>query len=175
MTYVVNHMNSVMKGLILAAILAAAMSTLASSFNSSASSLMSDWLILLLPPLDDRKSLNLARVLTIGFALVQAVVAIVAYKMAIEESIVKAVLKIAGFAIGLLLGLYGLGLIWPRTSEPVALAAFGVGAAVTTVVAFFTQINGFWYSLVGSSTIVIVGILLSLIVDLPTQTRHVNK
>jgi len=175
MTYVVNHMNAGMKGLILAAILAAAMSTLASSFNSSASSLMSDWLTLLLPPLDDRKALSLARALTIGFALVQAVVAIVAYRMAIEESIVKAVLKIAGFAIGLLLGLYGLGLIWPRTSEPVALAAFGVGTAVTTGVAFYTRINGFWYSLVGSSTIVIVGFLLSLIVDPPRSAPLDSK
>jgi SSS family transporter len=165
MTYVVNHMSSGMKGLILAAILAAAMSTLASSFNSSASSLMSDWLTRYLPDLDDRKALNLARVLTIGFAIIQAVVAIIAYKLAIEEAIVNTVLKIAGFAIGLLLGLYGLSLIWPRTSEPVALVAFGVGAAVTFAVAFGTPINGFWYTLVGSSTIVIVGILLNAIFD----------
>src|SRR5690606_33478958 len=92
MTFVVGHMNSVMKGLILAAILAAAMSTLATSFNASASSLMSDWVMHLYPNLGDRKTLNLARAMTIGFAFVQCAVAIVAYKMAIEESIVKAVL-----------------------------------------------------------------------------------
>jgi SSS family transporter len=167
MTFVIDQMSPAMKGLILAAILAAAMSTLASSFNSSASSLMSDWLPRFFPNLTDRQALNTARALTIGFALVQAAVAVVAYKMAIEESIVNAVLKIAGFAIGLLLGLYGLGLIWPRTSEPVALAAFGVGAAVTVAVAFGTKINGFWYTLVGSGTIVMVGFLLSLFVDPP--------
>jgi SSS family transporter len=175
MTFVIKHMGSVMKGLILAAILAAAMSTLASSFNSSASSLMGDWLTRLMPNMSDRKALNLARMLTIVFALIQSVVAIVAYQLAIEESIVNAVLKIAGFAIGLLLGLYGLGLIWPRASEPVALAAFGVGAAVTIAVAFGTSINGFWYTLIGSSTIVIVGVLMSLMVDSPAQSRHVIK
>jgi SSS family transporter len=167
MTYVVNHMGSGMKGLILAAILAAAMSTLASSFNSSASALMSDWLSRYFPQLDDRKSLHMARVLTIVFALVQAVVAMVAYQMAIEEAIVNAVLKVAGFAIGLLLGLYGLGLIWPRASEPVAITAFFVGTAVTATVAFATPINGFWYTLIGSSTIVIMGFLLSLVFDRP--------
>jgi Na+/proline symporter len=168
MTYVIDHMGSAMKGLILAAILAAAMSTLASSFNSSASSLMSDWLSRFLPNLDDRKSLNLARGLTIVFALVQAGVAIVAYKMEIQEAIVNAVLKIAGFAIGLLLGLYGLGLIRPRTPEPVALVAFVIGAVVTSFVAFHPtiKINGYWYTLVGSGTIVIAGTILGLCLDL---------
>jgi SSS family transporter len=171
MTFVIDHMGSVMKGLILAAILAAAMSTLASSFNSSASSLMSDWLSRYLPNLEGRKALNVARGLTIFFALVQAAVAIVAFKMAIEEAIVNAVLKIAGFAIGLLLGVYGLGLIRPRTSERVALAAFCVGAALTFCVAFripkglVPPINGYWYTLIGSSTIVIVGCILSMIFD----------
>jgi SSS family solute:Na+ symporter len=163
MTYVINHMNSGMKGLILAAILAAAMSTLASSFNSSASSLMSDWLTRFMPNLDGKKSLHMARALTIGFALIQAAVAIIAYKMAIEDAIVNAVLKIAGFAIGLLLGLYALGLISPRTPEPIALFAFGVGTVMTSIVAFGTAVNGYWYTLVGSGTIVLAGLLITAI------------
>jgi SSS family transporter len=161
MTYVVKHMGTGATGLILAAILAAAMSTLASSFNSSASSLVGDWLGRFLPQLDDRSSLRLSRVLTIVFAGVQGAVAIVAYRIAIQEAIVDAVLKIAGFAIGLLLGLYGLGLISPRTSERVALAAFAVGTVVTCWVAFKTPINGYWYTLVGSGTIVVVGMILT--------------
>jgi Na+/proline symporter len=162
MTYVIRHMGAGMRGLILAAILAAAMSTLASSFNSSASSLVSDWLSRYLPRLDDRKSLRLARALTIVFACIQATVAVCAYQIAIEQAIVDAVLTIAGFAIGLLLGLYALGLASKRVSEPVALAAFVVGAIVTVAVAFKTPLNGYWYTLVGSGTIVVVGLLLSL-------------
>ena len=173
MTYVVNHMGVGMKGLILAAVLAAAMSTLASSLNSSVSSLVGDWLSPLLPRLDDRKSLNLSRLLTIVFAVVQCAVAITAYRIQLERAIVDAVLTIAGFAIGLLLGLYGLGLIRPRTSEPVALAAFTVGTVVTTGVMFGTSINGYWYTLVGSGTIVIVGLLLSVIMD-RTRTASAN-
>jgi hypothetical protein len=80
-------------------------------------------------------------------------------------AIVDAVLKIAGFAIGLLLGLYGLGLVAPRTSERVALMAFAVGTASTCYVAFATSINGYWYTLVGSGTIVIVGLVLSAAFD----------
>jgi SSS family transporter len=166
MSYVVNYMGAGLKGLILAAILAAAMSTLASSFNSSASSLMGDWLTRYLPQMSDASALRLARVLTIVFALIQSAVAIGAYMIALQEhqAIVDAVLKIAGFSIGLLLGLYGLGLIWKRTTEPIALAAFLVGATVTTYVAFRTPINGYWYTLIGSGTIVVTGLFLTLIV-----------
>ena len=165
MTYVVSHMGVGVKGLIFAAILSAAMSTLASSLNSSASSLVGDWLAPILPALDDRRSLLLSRLLTLFFAGVQCAVAIVAYQIAMQEAVVDQVLKIAGFAIGLLLGLYALGLLAPRTSEKVALAAFGIGAVVTTWVAFATPINGYWYTLVGSGTIVITGLVLTMILD----------
>jgi len=165
MTYVVNHMGVGLKGLILAAVLAAAMSTLASSLNSSVSSLVGDWLAPLLPTRSDRASLRLSRLLTLVFATVQCGVAITAYFIGLQRAIVDAVLTIAGFAIGLLLGLYGLGLIRPRTSEPVAIAAFAVGTAATTWVMFRTPTNGYWYTLVGSSTIVIVGLVLSAIFD----------
>jgi solute:Na+ symporter, SSS family len=171
MTYVVKHMGIGLKGLILAAILSAAMSTLASSFNSSASSLMSDWLTRFLPKMDDRKSLRLARALTVVFALVQAGVAIGAYTISLQENeaIVDAVLTIAGFAIGLLLGLYGLGLISPRTPEPIALVAFSVGTIVICCVWYFTKINGYWYTLVGSTTIVVVGLTLNAIFNRPQR------
>jgi Na+/proline symporter len=165
MTYVVRYMGVGLKGLILAAVLSAAMSTVASSLNASASSLMSDWIMPLAPKLDDRASLRLSRWLTIGFAVVQGGVAIGTHQLSMETAIVDAVLIIAGFAIGLLLGLYGLGLIAPRTSETVALIAFAVGAVVTLAVKFSTPLNGYWYTLVGSSTIVIVGLMLGAIVD----------
>jgi SSS family transporter len=165
MTFVVRHMGTGMKGLILAAILAAAMSTLASSFNSSASSLVSDWLSRYLPELDDRRSLRLSRALTLLFAGVQCAVAIGTYALAIEKAIVDAVLIIAGFATGLVLGLYGLGLISPRTSERVALISFAVGAIVTSGVAFGTQINGYWFTLIGSGTIVVSGLALTMLLD----------
>jgi Na+/proline symporter len=165
MTYVVNHMGVGVKGLIFAAILSAAMSTIASSLNSSASSLVGDWLGPVLPELDDRKSLLLSRLLTLFFAGVQCAVAIVAYQMTMQEAVVDQVLKIAGFAIGLLLGLYGLGLLASRTSQGAALAAFAVGTVVTTWVAFATPINGYWYTLVGSGTIVIAGLVFTMILD----------
>ena len=66
-------------------------------------------------------------------------------------------LAIAGFATGLLLGLYGLGLIAPKNVR--AGRAGGVcrrnGGDLLGGVR--TPLNGYWYTLVGSGTIVIVG------------------
>ena len=64
------------------------MSNLSSSFNSSASALMGDWLQRWLPKMDDRKALRLARLLTLVSAVVHAAVAIVAYKLGSNRSIV---------------------------------------------------------------------------------------
>jgi len=167
MTFVVNHMGAGLTGLILAAVLAATMSNLSSSFNSSASAFMSDWLGRWLPGMSDQKSLLLARILTLVSAVIHAAVAIVAYKMDRSGATVTLVLKIAGFSTGLLLGLYGLGLIAPRTREAVAIVAFFVGTAFTCWVAFRTPLSGWWYTLVGSTTIVLVGLVLGVFFPRP--------
>jgi solute:Na+ symporter, SSS family len=167
MRFVIDHMGVGFRGLILAAVLAATMSNLSASFNSSASSFMSDWLNRWLPHVDDRKSLRMARLLTIVSALIHAAVAMTVYEMAVKMTVVDTVLAIAGFAIGLLLGLYALGLISRRVSERTALVAFCVGVVVTCYVVFETPISGWWYTLVGSSVIVVTGLILSLIFDPP--------
>jgi Na+/proline symporter len=175
MTFVVSHMNAGLRGLILAAVLAATMSNLSSSFNSSASALMGDWLQRWLPTMDDKQALRTARWLTLASAVVHALVAIVFYELSFQKAIVDAVLNIAGFAIGLLLGLYFLGLVSRRASEQTALIAFVIGAVVTTYVAFKTDVYGYWYTLVGSSTILIVGLALSFVLDQPPSQVPATK
>jgi SSS family transporter len=167
MTFVVDHMGIGFRGLIVAAVLAATMSNLSASFNSSASSLMSDWLGRWLPKVDERKGLRMARLLTVASAVVHAAVAIAVYEIGLRKSVVDAVLGIAGFAIGLLLGLYALGLVSRRVSQKTALVAFTIGVVVTCYVAFATPLSGYWYTLVGSSVIVISGLILSEIFDPP--------
>jgi solute:Na+ symporter, SSS family len=166
MLFVVNHMGSGLKGLILAAVLAATMSNLSASFNSSASSLMSDWIDRWFGRSDDRKSLLIARLMTLLSAAVHATVAIVACYIFSQDdtTTVKRVLAIAGFSTGLLLGLYGLGLI-TRTSERVALIAFVIGTAITLAIMRWTSLSSWWYTLAGSSIIVLVGLILSTIFD----------
>ena len=167
MTFVVGHMGAGFRGLILAAVLAATMSNLSASFNSSASSLMSDWLGRWLPKTDERSGLRMARILTIASAIVHAAVAIAVYEIGLQKSVVDAVLGIAGFAVGLLLGLYALGLFSRRITEQTALIAFLVGTVVMCCVWLFSPVNSWWYTLIGSSTVAIIGFALSALRDPP--------
>jgi SSS family transporter len=169
-TFVVNFTSTGLRGLVLAAVFSASMS---SSLNAVTSSLMSDWFDRRMSQMSERKSLLIARILTIVFAVIQAGVAIVAFEFDLNESTVNSVLGIAGFSTGLILGLYFLGLIVPKASEPVALTAFTIGTIVTCAVVFGTSLHWLWYTLVGSGTIVIVGGLLSMFIDTP-QTTSTN-
>jgi SSS family solute:Na+ symporter len=164
-TFVVSNMGVGFRGLILAAVLAATMSNLSASFNSSASSLMSDWLGRWLPTTDERSGLRMARLLTIASAVVHAGVAIGVTRIDKQKAVVDLVLTIAGFAIGLLLGLYALGLFSRRITERTALISFGLGTIIMCYVAFWTPINSWWYTLVGSSTVAIIGFILSALLD----------
>jgi hypothetical protein len=128
---------------------------------------MSDWLGRWVPKADDRKTLRMARLLTLASAVIHAGVAIAVTQITKQQAVVDLVLKIAGFAIGLLLGLYALGLLSQRISERTALTSFVIGTAFMCYVAFWTPINGWWYTLVGSSTVAIVGLILSAFYDPP--------
>jgi solute:Na+ symporter, SSS family len=177
-TYVVNHTGTGLRGLVLAAVFSASMS---SSLNSVTSSLMNDLLAGPVSRMTDRQSLRLARILTLVFAVVQGAVAIAAYAFDMTSAIINAVLSIAGFSTGLILGLYFLSLIAPKTSEKVALVAFSAGTIVTCCAAFGTQLGLFekplhwlWYSLIASGTIVLVGLALSMLLDRAVQKEHAS-
>jgi hypothetical protein len=133
---------------------------MSSSLNAVTSSLMSDWFDREMSQMSGSRAIFIARVLTILFAVIQAAVAIIAFEFELVGAIVDAVLKIAGFSTGLILGLFFLGLV-VRASETVALVAFAAGTLATCCAAFLTPLHWLWYTLVGSGTIVIVGVVLS--------------
>jgi SSS family solute:Na+ symporter len=159
-TFVVNFTSTGLRGLVLAAVFSASMS---SSLNSVTGSLMNDWFADRLATMSEAKSLLAARVLTVFFAAIQAAVAIAAYTFELTTSTINQVLGIAGFSTGLILGLYFLGIAVPRASERIALIAFLTGTIVTCWVAFGTNVHWLWYTLVGSGTILVVGLILTAI------------
>jgi hypothetical protein len=68
------------------------------------------------------------------------------------------------------LGLYFLALAVPNVSQRTALTAFSAGTIVTCCVVFGTPVHWLWYTLVGSGTIFIVGVVLSKLFDRDTST-----
>ncbi len=154
--YIVRQMPRGIAGLVLAAVFAAAMSTLSSSLNSSAATLVSDFS----DPSDGspataRRRLALSRAFTVVFGIIRAVLAIVAARL--SQSVVMDALAIAGFASGVMLGVFCLGQFTRRPGQWAAVAGMLAGLMVLSFVKFQTTIAWPWYALIGSVTTFIVG------------------
>lgn len=149
--FVVNYMPVGVLGLTLAAVFAAAMSTLSSSLNSSAAAFVNDlyWPLRKSNP-DERTQLHAGRTATVAFGLVQMGLAILFGWVGTDESTVSNVLKISGFAIGPVLGLYFLAVLAPRVAQRAALSGFVAGVAVLSWVAMKTGVYWAWYAAIGS-------------------------
>jgi solute:Na+ symporter, SSS family len=160
--FIVHHLGTGLTGLTLSAILAAAMSTLAGSLNSSATALVNDiYLPLARKELSAERQMGISRAATIGFGLLQVGIALVSCELGTTESTVNSVLKIAGFALGPLLGLYFLAVLTQRVQQRAALAGFCVGLVVLSYLALRTPLAWPWYAAVGSLTTFSAGYLLS--------------
>lgn len=179
-TFIVEDMPTGLCGLMLAAVFAAAMSTLSSSLNSSAASAVND---LIAPWLKDRSEsgmLTLGRVLTVLFGLAQIGVGLTAERLiAVVASqggnVVESVLAIAAFTTGIILGVFGLGVLTKRVSQPAALVGFLAGAAATIAVRLIGRSTDFdlawpWYAFVGAAATFAVGYAASFV--LPTGERQ---
>ena len=158
-TFMMSHLPTGVRGLLVAAIVAAAMSTLSSSLNSSAASTLGDFYI----PLtggerSDRHYLWVSRWATVGWGVVQIAVALLAIQL--SSRVVDEVLGIQSFAGGAVLGAFLLAL---SAAPSAAATATGVaaGALVLLLVRLFTEVSWQWYALIGAMVTFSVGWLLS--------------
>lgn len=149
------------RGLLFAAVIAAAISTLSSSLNASAGVAVNDLAQPLLGRGSDRneRTVSMARVATIVFAVLQAAVAIGA-DLLLEKSssVIVLVLNVAGFTTGVLVGLFLLGKLRGRAPSGVAMTALLAGTAAGVAVFWWNgthdpewRINGMWNALIASS------------------------
>ena len=170
--FIVNSLPHGLVGLTLAAVFAAAMSTLSSSLNSSATAFINDiYLPLQKSELSTGDQLRLSRVATIAFGVLQITLAILSYHYGMSSNAIGAVLKIASFALGPMLGLYFLAVLTPKVAQREALLGFVVGVGVLSVVATATALHWAWYAAVGSLTTLAVGYFLSVLSQNLNRTR----
>jgi len=167
--FVVHYMPVGLLGLTLAAVFAAAMSTLSSSLNSSAAAFLND---IYLPQRSvepsEKSKLFAGRLATVCFGLLQIVIAIAFGWIGSDESTVANVLKISGFAAGPVLGIYFLGVFVSQAQQREAIAAFVVGVAVLSAIAYSTPVHWAWYALIGSLSTLIAGAVMTFM----TVDRH---
>ncbi|MCC6493442.1 MAG: sodium:solute symporter [Pirellulales bacterium] len=175
--YIVHYLRPGFVGLTLAAVFSAAMSTLSGSLNSSATALVKDFIIpLRRQPLSETAELNVSRLATGLFGVLQIGIALASHLRSADQSVVQSVLSIAAFTSGPMLGLYLLAVLTPRVREPAALAGFGAGLALLAYMEFSTwpswpveslrwpaaPVYWLWYATIGSLVTLAVGWSLSL-------------
>jgi hypothetical protein len=79
----------------------------------------------------------------------------------LAESVVAAVLAIAGFTTGILLGVFLLGMLSRQVDERSALAGLAGGLVAMTAIQMGTTLAWPWFALVGSFLTAGIGLLAS--------------
>ncbi len=164
--FVVRYLPVGVVGIIVAAVFSAAMSTLSSSLSASASAAVND---LYVPWRRTEASphhlLRVSRVLTVVFGIFQIGVGIAGQLLltyGVKAAVVESVLAIAGFTIGVVLGVFFLGVLTKRVTQRAALTGLVVGIVTMGAIVFTTDLAWPWYAIVGSSITFGVGNLVAL-------------
>lgn len=154
--YIVGNLPVGVLGLVVAALLAAAMSTLSSSLSSSSAALLRDFLQpMARKPRTEESWMRTSRRLTILFGCLQMAVAW--FATGLQESVVNNALAIASFVTGIILGIFCLGLAFPKVGKNAALVGMVCGLAAVSAAKFVFAVAWPWFALIGSLTVVVAG------------------
>src|SRR5689334_16614719 len=143
--FITKYMPTGLSGLVVAAIFAAAMS---SSLNSIAATAVNDLYKPFRPNRDDKHYLRVSHVLTLIWGVVQIGVALVVRNQ--PGSALSQALSIASLINGPILGVFLVGTLLRRVSQPPALIGMLVSIGLMLYVFFATQIAWTWYVFLGS-------------------------
>ncbi len=152
--FVWRHLPVGVAGLVTAAILAAAMANLSAALNSLASTTVIDFK----PNTAGTTSLKLARTMTVIWGIVLVAIGMLARHWG---SVLESGLSIASVTLGLLLGVFLLGVLTRRVRERAAIAGVLAGLATIVYVRYRTPIAWTWWVLIGSSATFAAGYIAS--------------
>ncbi len=148
-------------GLAMAAIIAAAMANLSAALNSLASATVFDFYRPLTGSRHDAKHyLKVSRHSTIVWGVVLAAIALFAGRWG---SVLVSGLSIASVTLGILLGVFLLGILTKRPGENSAIAGVVTGALVMLFVKFATDIPFTWWVLIGCAATFAAGYVASFL------------
>jgi SSS family transporter len=168
--FIVTEMPRGVAGLMVAAILAAAMSNLSAAVNSLSSSSMVDFYLAWRPDADDRRRARLSRVMTLFWAALLFVLALMSRG---GGHVVEVGLSIASVAYGALLGVFLLGTLTTSATETGAMIGM-IGGLAANILLWrqphaLPKIAWTWFVLVGSLFTFALGWVMSRI--LPGKNR----
>ncbi len=160
--FIVEQLPSGISGIIVAGLFASAMGSLSGSINSLASSTLVD----LYKPYFGRndskdRDLKLSKLFSVIWTVILVGTAFIFIHT--NESVIEIALSIASVTYGGLLGTFLLGVIFKKPQQIDAIVGFSAGLLVLIYVFFFTPIAWTWYTMIGSLTTVVVGLISSKI------------
>ncbi|MBN1844640.1 MAG: hypothetical protein JW810_03085 [Sedimentisphaerales bacterium] len=158
-------------GLLVAGIFAAAQSTISTSMNSTATAVVTDFLRPFHVLKTERGYLNAARGVTLAFGVVGTLLGLLFVNPDIK-SLFDQFIKVIGLFMGVLCGLFGLGMLTRRANGWGALIGASAGAAIMGLMPVVTNINGYLYAFIGITTCFIVGYAASWLI--PAETHDLN-
>jgi Na+/proline symporter len=162
-TFIVENLPRGVLGLVVAAVFSAAMGTLSGSLNASAATTVNDLYRPLVPNADDRHLLRVSKLLTAVWGAAQMTMAF--FATGLQRNVVENALAVASFTTGIVLGLFLLG-IFTKVPQRAALSGLLAGIVAVSFAKFETALAWPWYALVGSTTVVLVGVVAGFV--LPT-------
>lgn len=157
--FVWHHLPPGIAGLVTAAILAAAMANLSAALNSLASTSVIDFIQPVMR-LSGVAPLRLARAMTVVWGVVLVAIGMLARQWG---SVLESGLSIASVTLGLLLGVFLLGVLTSRVREWAAAGGVMAGLAAILYVRYRTPIAWTWWVLIGSAVTFGAGYLFSFL------------
>ncbi|MEQ9459977.1 MAG: hypothetical protein RIG82_03360 [Phycisphaeraceae bacterium] len=168
--FIVQEVPVGIAGLIVAGIFAAAQSTISTSMNSTATAATVDFYRPLGLVRTEKGALNLARITTLALGTAGTLLAIMFVQPDVK-SLFDEFIRVIGLFMGVLGGLFALGVLTTRCSAAGALIGVVGGAAVMFALPVYTEINGYLYATIGITTCFILGYLVSLLTPKPTDDK----
>ena len=158
-------------GLIVAGIFAAAQSTVSTSMNSTATAVVTDFLRPFRAIKSEHGYLNSARLLTLLFGVLGTLLGLLFIDPE-NRSLFDSFLKVIGLFMGVLGGLFLLGIFTRRANAAGSMVGALAGATVMGTLPLYTRINGYLYAAIGLTSCVVIGLLASTI--LPGRKKSID-
>lgn len=152
-------------GLLLAGLFAAGMSTIDSGINSMTAVIIKDWM----PHRENNLSVSFSRQITVVLGVIIIITSLLV--PLIGEHVIEMIAKIAGTFLGLLLGVYLLGMFTRRANTRGATIGLVAGAIVLAIVWTQTVIPHWYYGLFTIGVTFSVGWLVSTFFDPPSEEQ----
>ena len=163
--YILEHLPIGLAGIFIAAVMAAAMSSIAAELNSLSTATVIDFYRRWYKPVaSDAHYLFVSKASTLMWGLFACIIATYA---ATGGSLIEVVNRYGSFFYGSILGVFLLAMI-PRARPIGAFVGLIAGMSAVAVVSFgMPSVFFLWHNVVGAVTVVVVGMLLSLLVGKP--------